>query len=382
MAGIVKTLLSISPTEATFARRRFHFLRDSARQRLERVGETFLRGYNLALADQGIESLAERLNEIDFEFRGYGFEGAAMGLDILDQIQPWKARRIDNFLHDSGKPHIYMVHVGVGWSMARWRLGMTRRLAHLDPLLQWLALDGFGFHEGYFHWPRYAVGTLPPFTKLRGYGLRAFDQGLGRSLWFVGGVDPEYITSAILRFPKSRRNDLWSGIGLACTYTGGGDSGEVRELRRASGAHWPHIAQGAVFAAGARHRAGNMADQFYWDVSPDGSRIAVTLGEKAEKGLIRVLSLKGDHRRDVTVEDWRTFQSMDWSSDGKGWYVSSRSGSGAYLLYIDALHGGTHLLRSQPGSFETWGIPSPDGRFLAFLEWSSTGKVWMLELKP
>ena len=117
MAGIVKTLLSISPTEATFARRRFHFLRDSARERLERVGETFLRGYNLALADQGIESLAERLNEIDFEFRGYGFEGAAMGLDILDQIQPWKARRIDNFLHDSGKPHIYMVHVGVGWSM-------------------------------------------------------------------------------------------------------------------------------------------------------------------------------------------------------------------------------------------------------------------------
>jgi enediyne biosynthesis protein E3 len=303
MAGIVQTLLSISPTEATFARRKFHFLRDSARQRLERVGETFLRGYNLALADQGIASLTERLNEIDTEFRGYGFEGAAMGLDLLDQIQPWKARRIDNLLRDSGKPHVYMVHVGVGWSMARWRLGMTRRLAHLNPVLQWLALDGFGFHEGYFHWPRYAVGTLPHFSKLRGYGLRAFDQGLGRSLWFVGGVDPEYITSEILRFPKFRRNDLWSGIGLACTYTGGADSGDVRELRRASGAHWPHIAQGAVFAAGARHRAGNMALQTELGCQLLCGLSAQQAADLCEETLRNVSSVSGNS--EPGYEQWR-----------------------------------------------------------------------------
>jgi len=260
MPGILQKLLSISPAEATFARRKFHFHRDSARQRLERVGETFLCGYHLALADPGLESLAQGLNEIDLEFRGYGFEGAAMGLDILDQLKPWKARRINQLLRGQGNPHVYMVHVGVGWSMARWRLGIERRLARLDPLLQWLALDGLGFHEGYFHWPRYATGALT-FRTLRGYGLRAFDQGLGRSLWFVAGTDPEYIASAILRFPQPRRDDLWSGIGLACTYAGGSDAGEVRMLRLASGPHWPHLAQGAVFAAGARQRAGNMAPQ-------------------------------------------------------------------------------------------------------------------------
>lgn len=257
MPGILQKLLSISPGEASFTRRRFHFHRDSARQRLERVGETFLRGYHLALADQGIESLAEPLNEIDLNFRGYGFEGAAMGLDILDQLQPWKARRIDKLLCGPGKPHVYMVHVGIGWSMARWRLGMERRLGSLDSLLRWLALDGFGFHEGYFHWQRYVAGTRAP-TRLRGYGLRAFDQGLGRSLWFVGGADPEYIATTIVRFPQLRRNDLWSGIGLACSYAGGAESGDIRALRLASGSHWPQLAQGAVFAASARHRAGNI----------------------------------------------------------------------------------------------------------------------------
>lgn len=261
MAAILQKLLSISPAEASFARRKFHFVCASARQRLEHVGETFLRGYHLALADYETDLLAEQLSGTELEFRGFAFEGAAMGLDILDQLQPWKAPRIDEFLRGAGRAHVYMVHVGIGWSMARWRFGIERRLARLDPLLRWLALDGFGFHEGYFRWSRYETGKAPAFLSRFGYGLPAFRQGLGRSLWFVGGTDPEFIAAAIKRFPEPQRDDLWSGIGLACTYAGGAGDGELNTLRVASGAHWPHLAQGAVFAAGARQRAGNMNSQ-------------------------------------------------------------------------------------------------------------------------
>ena len=227
MPRFLTNLLSISPQEASFARRKFHFLRDSTRQVLERVGETFLEGYHLALRDRGIDSMAAQLQEIDPELRGFAFEGAAMGLDILDQLKPWKACRIENLLREVGKPHLYMVHIGVGWSMARWSAGMSRRFARLDPLLRWLALDGFGFHEGYFNWPHYADGGRVP-AAIRGYGQRAFDQGLGRSLWFVCGADPDYIISAIRRFPMMRRDDVWSGIGLACTYAGGAERARSR----------------------------------------------------------------------------------------------------------------------------------------------------------
>jgi hypothetical protein len=259
MRSMLQKLLTISPVHATFARRRFHFLRDSTREQLEGVGAEFLRGYHFALHDLGIEQLSHRLDEIDLGLRGFSFEGAAMGLDILDQLKPRRPRRIDEFLLGSGKPHVYMVHVGIGWSLARWRFRMRQRLERLDPLLRWLAMDGFGFHEGYFHWPRYASGASPVFPKLPDYSLRAFDQGLGRSIWFVGGADPDFIAGAIHAFPSDRRNDLWSGIGLACAYAGGTDVGGIQECCRLAGSHWPHFAQGTVFAVGARHRAGNPA---------------------------------------------------------------------------------------------------------------------------
>ena len=234
--------------------------RESVRAKLEHIGETFLRGYRAALAGSEIGALALHLDNIDAEFRGFAYEGAAMALDLLDQLTPWKRSSwTSEFLAGPAEPHTFMVIVGIGWSIARLHLGLDRRLSNLDPLLRWLAIDGWGFHEGYFHWPRYAGGKVHP-RRLKGYARRAFDQGLGRSMWFIGGADPEAILDLLDRFPDSRRGDLWSGVGLACTYTGSADSGELMRLRQVSGAWWPHLAQGAVFAAKARQRAGNFTE--------------------------------------------------------------------------------------------------------------------------
>jgi len=256
---VLRRWLRIAPEEASFARRKFRVPRDSVRKRLERVGTTFLMGYHAALEDAGMRALEARLSVVELEFSGFAYEGAAMALDLLDQLTPWKTRRLPAFMSGPGSPHIYMVHVGTGWSLARMPLRLGRRLARLDPLLRWLALDGYGFHEGYFHWPRYASGTLPP-RRLRGYQLRAWDQGLGRSMWFVGGADPEWIAATIAAFPASRRADLWSGVGLACAYAGGADAFEIRRVREAAGTYYPHLAQGVVFAAGTRSRAANPAE--------------------------------------------------------------------------------------------------------------------------
>jgi enediyne biosynthesis protein E3 len=255
---VLKRLLRIDSEETSFARRNFRTPREAVRIRLERVGETFLEGYHAALADAGLEALSAHLELIEAEFRGFGYEGAAMALDLLDQLKPWKGRRIQMFLEGQGQAHIYMVHVGIGWSLARFPWGMNRRLSRLDPLLRWLALDGFGFHEGYFHWARYAGGGTSP-KRLAGYALRAFDQGLGRSLWFVAGADPEWIARAIMAFPESRHGDLWSGVGLACAYAGGADGPQISRLRGASGSYVRNLAQGAVFAAKTRERARNPA---------------------------------------------------------------------------------------------------------------------------
>lgn len=259
MYGTFRHLLfGLSPDEASFARRGFHPGEPRARQRLELIGRTFLRGYNSALEEYRPARLEARLRAIDSEVRGFAFEGAAMALALLDCLTPWNRGRFRAFLLEAGEPHVYMAHVGLGWALARLRRDVRPALARLDPLLGWLALDGYGFHQGYFH-PREHIADQQAPAGMHGYACRAFDQGLGRSLWFVDGADVDRIAAAIDSFAPARRADLWSGVGLACAYAGGAASREVDEIRLASGEYAAHAAQGAAFAAKARERAGNPA---------------------------------------------------------------------------------------------------------------------------
>ncbi|HEX8362733.1 MAG TPA: DUF1702 family protein [Longimicrobium sp.] len=255
--SLLRRLLGIDAAEASFARRGFAEADPAARRRLERVGAAFLHGYNAAL-EAPADELGGRLDDGEPELRGFTHEGAGMALALLDALTPWRRGRVAAFLAGAGGPHAYMVHVGAGWAMARLRRRFTAVPRGMDPLLGWLAADGYGFHEGYFHPRRYVSERRLP-SRVSGYALRAFDQGLGRSLWFVNGADPARVAQAIARFALHRRADLWSGAGLACAYAGPWRRGAAEALARAAGPHQAALAQGAAFAAGARRRAGNPA---------------------------------------------------------------------------------------------------------------------------
>ena len=178
-----------------------------------------------------------------------------MGLRLEDVLQPWRRPRWPAFLAGPGEPHAYMVYVGAGWAMARLGGRPARFPSTADPLLRWLIIDGFGFHEGYFHATRVIERQIVP-PAVSGYARRAFDQGLGRSLWFVEGSAVDGISSTLSRFAESRHADLWSGVGLAAAYAGGVEPAAYIRLRERAGAHAPGVAQGAAFAAKARLRAG------------------------------------------------------------------------------------------------------------------------------
>jgi hypothetical protein len=254
-----RRLLGLSREETSYAHRSFRGATEQLRTRLEQVGAVFLLGYHAALEHGDTETLALELNTVDLEWRGFAFEGAAMGLALLDFLTPWRRTRIKIFLNDAGVAHAYMVHVGIGWVWARMSFGFRRAQKKLDPLLNWLAFDGWGFHEGFFHWPKYITGQPAP-KKLSGYERRVFDQGLGRSFWFVNGGNIELIAQTISNFSADRQSDLWSGIGLAATYAGIISETSLGELRERAGRFQPQLAQGAAFAAKARQRAGNLTD--------------------------------------------------------------------------------------------------------------------------
>ena len=252
-----RRFLGLSPAEASFARRGFSAGEEEARRRLEKIGVTFLSGYHAALEETGFVTLAHRLAAVETEFRGFAFEGAAMALALLDCFTPWRKDRWRTFTEGPANHHIYMMHVGFGWALARLRRSVTPYLARLDPVLGWLVIDGYGFHEGYFNWPRYMERRAIP-ARLNAYERRVFDQGFGRSLWFVKGANVAAVASAIDSFPPPRRDDLWSGVGLACAYAGGCTRTAIEALRVTAGRHLPALAQGVAFAAKTRQRAANL----------------------------------------------------------------------------------------------------------------------------
>jgi enediyne biosynthesis protein E3 len=252
-----KFALAMPLSEASFPRRGFRWKDDAVRTHLEFIGGSFLRGYNLALEDRNDDVLTNGLEQVEQEFRGFAYEGAAMALALLDRLTPWKHTRLQLFIDGPASSHIYMAYVGAGWSLARMPIRRKSPLVKPHPLLRWLELDGYGFHEGFFHWPKYIRDLQLP-RKLKGYAARVFDQGLGRSLWFVEGADVEGIAATIESFPITRRSDLWSGVGLACAYAGGAHRADVEKLRQQACCYKKELAQGAAFAAKTRLLAGNL----------------------------------------------------------------------------------------------------------------------------
>jgi hypothetical protein len=258
LGRLARRIVAMGPEEASGARRGFHLGTAAKRQRLDEVGATFVLGLNAGLETWSAGDLAPRLERVERELRGFAYEGAAMAYTMLDMLLPWGGGRWARLLAGPGADHAYMLFIGAGWAPARLGRRLPRFVTGADPLFCWLAYDGWGFHDGYFHPERSARRQEVP-SRLHGYARRAFDQGLGRSLWFVDGADVERLARTVGAFAAERRPDLWSGVGLAATYAGGAEPDELAFLVRAAGAGRPALAQGSTFAAKARLRAGTMA---------------------------------------------------------------------------------------------------------------------------
>jgi hypothetical protein len=293
-------LLGIDSALTSFEARGFSGGTPAARTMLERHATAFVDGFNIAIAARE-ENLAARLRTVIAADRGFAYEGSAMALALLDSLAPPGGSRLARLLESHGRPHRYMVHVGAGWALAAMRRPPGMVMRSFDPFIRWLAVDGYGFHEGFFHTRRSFAGR-PPLRRPRGYEQRAFDQGLGRSLWFVAAADVDAAAEAVGRFEPWRRADLWSGLGLAAAYTTVAPPEDLDRLGVLAGAHAPHVVQGVAFAVSARLTAGNVVAH---------TRVAAELlcGRAVEDVADLVNGARDDLWADRTghgYEEWRT----------------------------------------------------------------------------
>lgn len=255
-------ILTPGIAETTLAKRGFHRKDAAAQQNLETVGAMFLRGYAHAVEARDQAQAREWLEEVPAAWRGFAYEGAGMGAAVLDGLPFGRTDNLARLLEGEGDRHVYMIYVGVGWAMARLPRFRWPSVEGFDPLLRGLVLDGYGFHQAYFHTRRYVhehAQELPfpwPSDATAAHSHHAIDQGIGRALWFVGGTDVDVVAGLIGSFPADRQADLWAGTGLASTYAGGVTAGELRRLREHAGGNARWLAQASAFAAEARVLAG------------------------------------------------------------------------------------------------------------------------------
>jgi WD40 repeat protein len=121
---------------------------------------------------------------------------------------------------------------------------------------------------------------------------------------------------------------------------------------------------------------GPMNGTYLWDVSPDGTRIALTRSADAP---IEIFRVSGGLAREITSKGWTTTESLTWTADGRGLFISGLSHNLESLLRID-LDGQVHPLWSSRSGLISVGACSPDGRHLAITQSQQvSGNIWMIE---
>lgn len=263
-AALRSAVLSPALAEVSFTRRGFPATPSAATDRLERIPQAVVCGFDWAIQARSQWEVERRLAMLDPELAGFGYEGAAMAFTVLDAMG--RGHRARDLLSGAGQRHIFLSYIGIGFAMARLPRALWRKvLPDLDasqyhPTMSWLAVDGYGFDRAYFDTRRFVheqhVPAPYPWLGAPDYFPRAVDQGIGRALWFIHGADVQAVTAAVERFAEHRRADLWSGVGLAAAFAGGCGPDGLAALRSGAGDHWIELALGTVFAAKARFHAG------------------------------------------------------------------------------------------------------------------------------
>ncbi|MFU8852163.1 DUF1702 family protein [Micromonospora sp. SL1-18] len=269
MAGGLGTLrrriLVPKPDQNRAEVRGFHVKNDASRELLESVSKWFREGFGHALETGDPIETGARLQAIERQYQGFSYEGATMGLALLDVMSLHRHDRVARFLAGPAKNVPHQVHVGLGFALARMPRFRWRVFLPADPMLRWRTLDGYGFHQAFFKTDKYVHAQYQdpgfPWPKeYPNYVNRAIDQGIGRALWFVGGSDVARVATLIEKFDPGRRAELWSGAGLAATYAGGANEPELKQFWELAGSYRPQVAQGGALASTTRARANLVND--------------------------------------------------------------------------------------------------------------------------
>jgi hypothetical protein len=222
--------------------------------RIELIVLTFQVGRKIGEEIRDPNEMIQQLGMVDKEFRSMAFEGASMAIAIKSIEQQEELKSWLMFL-EANPYYATQITIGMGWAIGEKNLNPDSILKNLNPMAQARALDGFGYYMGLFR-RRVSIRTQQIPEGIPDNLQLAFDQGVGRSLWYISKGDLEMLERMMDSFPAYRQKHMWRGIGVACPVVGGCHSQHLNALRLLSGDFKNQIATGCALAARSSVTAG------------------------------------------------------------------------------------------------------------------------------
>lgn len=213
------------------------------------VASAYLDGLSLANKYDAGE-LKGILGALEPSDRGVYYEGAAAGKALIALSRHQNIEAAVS-LFEAAPEYSFVIYMGIGEAMAQLKISPAAFNTVADNPWGGQIIEGYGFFDGYFRWFDTLVHqTYPPglSPELRA----AYDQGLGRAIYFVTNGRPQEIRDYISTFAPARQKELWAGLGQPAAYVGGPSESDLRKLLDLSGNNRFELMQGVLLGLSAR----------------------------------------------------------------------------------------------------------------------------------
>ncbi|MBY0549118.1 MAG: DUF1702 family protein [Candidatus Obscuribacterales bacterium] len=233
-------------------------IRSPKQRRVDEIMRLVMNGYQASL-ECDASKFASQLSGLSPMEQNITLEGAYIALSTSDLSDTGKLQRATELFGCLSNGRIPPLLQGIGGALSHLRIPFTMQPHETNEAWGWLAMLGYGFHEGYFRWMNTLERMEIP-QGISGLAQRAFDQGVGSATWYVGAGNPEAIARMISSFPIERQADMWSGAGLVVGIWGLEDSRDLTKLLNKARRYRANLQSGVAFGVWSRIDIKEIAD--------------------------------------------------------------------------------------------------------------------------
>lgn len=208
---------------------------------------------DFAMGEENIDAIVKQLSQQDSDFNSVAYEGASMSLALKDFTDNNTLKRWDALLNVS-EAHAGQIHIGLGWAIAKSKPADLSFMETINPKFRFRVWDGCGYYDGLFL-QRQPIKNHLRADYITEKEFSAYDEGIGRSLWYACKGDVDLLPEMIQPFASARHSDLWRGIGIACSYVGGCDESSLKKLLSLANEHRIQLSIAAAMVAKSRTHA-------------------------------------------------------------------------------------------------------------------------------